>query len=98
MEAQENGGKTPLLLAVSAGLVPTVRLLIESRACINAKNKIGKGIWQMVPEYNNDHAQAIKALLRRHKAEYTTVKAATSRRHERSSLAREMRYRALHPR
>ena len=62
MEAKENGGKTPLLLAVSAGLVPTVRLLIESRACINAKNKIGKGIWQMVPEYNNDHAQAIKAV------------------------------------
>ena len=93
MEAREEKGKTPLLLAISAGLLPTVELLINRRADINTQSYGGQGVLQFCPSSQG----SMKALLEKNGAPRSWGHSAGYRR-QRShppSLAREMRYQAL---
>ena len=100
MEAREERGIMPLLLAISAGLLPTVQLLINRRADINTQSYGGQGVWQFVSQPHGRQGKSIRALLQKTGAQHSWGKSrAWSRQNSNApSLAREMRYRALHPR
>ena len=98
VDPREANGKTPLLLAVSAGLLPTVKLLIKAGADINAQNWNGQGVWQFVPQWYGHQGWSLRELLHENGACHTYAKSKTWKRQDRStgSLARHLRLEALH--
>ena len=92
LEAREKNGKTALLLAVSAGLLPTVRVLLKAGADIHAQSKKGQGVWEFVPDLNGRQGQGLKELLEEFGAVYTHVSKTWKRKEPKhSSMARVMR-------
>ena len=101
MEAREQHGKTPLMLAISAGLVPTVKLLLNSRADVHARSGKGLGVWDFVPQKYGPQCYGIKLLLQQHNAQKIWHRQDTQAWWQRQksapwALGRELRYKALH--
>ena len=100
MEAREKNGNTPLMLAISAGLVPTVKVLLQSRADVHATSARGLGVWEFVPQKGGPQGQGLKQLLQQHHARKTWPRqdrqASPRQPGAPWALARELRYKALH--
>ena len=96
MEAREAKGKTPLMLAISAGLLPTVELLIARGADVNAQSITGQGVWQFCPQPRGDQGSKMRSLLENAKPTWGKPHAWPRQNRHTYSLSRDIRYRALH--
>ena len=60
LEAQDAGGRTPLLQAAATGITDVVKLLISARANIHATNSRGVGALQMAKQASGTTAKLLE--------------------------------------
>ena len=74
--ADPNSGNTALLVAIEAGTVSTMSLLVDRKARLDAKNRAGETAWDIarrIPHDNKGLIPTLVGLYRQHSKDYHTT-------------------------